>query len=99
ALFMIELKRAVQERGFSAIHIKTDSIKIPGATPEIIAFVKEFGAKYGYNFVHEETFSNFCLVNDAVYIAKISWHVEEEKIGTWEATGAQFQHPYVYKYL
>ena len=100
ALFMVELKHAVQERGFQVVHIKTDSIKIPNATPEIIAFVMEFGVKYGYEFEHEETFSKFCLVNDAVYVAQIGWHADDEsKVGTWETTGAQFQHPYVKKFL
>lgn len=92
ALFMIDLKHAVQEKGFTVAHIKTDSIKIPGATPEIIDFVTEFGKKYGYDFEHEATYSEFVLFNDAVYIAK-----DEE--GTWHATGAQFLHPYVYKTL
>ena len=36
ALFMVDLKHAVQERGFTVAHIKTDSIKIPNATPELI---------------------------------------------------------------
>jgi hypothetical protein len=92
ALFMIDLKEAVQARGFKVIHIKTDSIKIPDATPEIVEFVMDFGKGYGYEFEHEETFSKFCLVNDAVYIAKKS-------NGQWTATGAQFQHPYVFKTL
>lgn len=92
ALFMIDLKLAVQEQGFQVVHIKTDSIKIPEATPEIIDFVMKFGEKYGYDFEHEETYSKFCLVNDAVYIAKTSK-------GEWTATGAQFQEPYVFKTL
>lgn len=91
ALFMIDLKHAVQEKGFTVAHIKTDSIKIPEATPEIIDFVTEFGKKYGYDFEHEGTYDKFCLVNDAVYIAR-----EKEK---WTAVGAQFQHPYVFKTL
>jgi Predicted ATPase len=91
ALFMIDLKHAVQERGFTVAHIKTDSIKIPNATPEIIEFVTTFGQKYGYDFEHEATYDKFCLVNDAVYIAR-----KNEK---WEAVGAQFQHPYVFKTL
>lgn len=91
ALFMIDLKNAVQERGFTVAHIKTDSIKIPNATPEIIEFVTEYGKKYGYDFEHEGTYEKFCLVNDAVYIAY--------KDGHWDAVGAQFQHPYVYKTL
>ena len=91
ALFMIDLKLAVQEQGFTVAHIKTDSIKIPDATPEIIAFVTEFGRRYGYTFEHEATYDKFCLVNDAVYVA--------QKTGSWIAVGAQFQHPYVYKSL
>jgi hypothetical protein len=91
ALFMIDLKHAVQEQGFTVAHIKTDSIKIPDATPEIIDFVVEFGKKYGYDFEHEMTYDRFCLVNDAVYIARAG--------DKWTAVGAQFQHPYVYKSL
>lgn len=96
ALFMIDLKEAVQEKGFIVAHIKTDSIKIPNATPEIIKFVFEFGEKYGYTFEHEATFSKFCLVNDAVYIAK---YKDGKKAGKWTATGAQFAHPFVFKTL
>lgn len=91
ALFMIDLKHAVQEQGFTVAHIKTDSIKIPDATPEIIDFVMAFGEKYGYDFEHEVTYDRFCLVNDAVYIARSG--------DKWEAVGAQFQHPYVFKTL
>lgn len=91
ALFMIDLKHAVQEKGFQVVHIKTDSIKIPNATKEIIDFVTEFGLDFGYDFEHENTYDKFCLVNDAVYIARSE--------GYWTAVGAQFQHPYVYKKL
>ena len=92
ALFMIDLKEEVQKRGFTVAHIKTDSIKIPDATPEIIQFVMDFGKKYGYTFEHEATYDRMCLVNDAVYIAKY-------KDGGWTATGTQFQIPYVFKTL
>lgn len=91
ALFMIDLKHAVQEKGFTVAHIKTDSIKIPDATPEIIEFVTEFGKKYGYDFEHEITYDQLCLINDAVYIAR--------KDDKYTAVGAQFQHPYVFKAL
>ena len=72
ALFMIDLKHEVQKRGFAVAHIKTDSIKIPDATPEIIQFVKDFGLKYGYTFEHEATYEKMCLVNDAVYVCKFA---------------------------
>ena len=70
ALFMINLKHEVQKQGFTVAHIKTDSIKIPDATPEIIQFVMEYGEACGYTFEHEATYDRMCLVNDAVYIAK-----------------------------
>ncbi len=70
ALFMVDLKHEVQERGFTVVHIKTDSIKIANATPEIIQFVYDFGLRYGYTFEHEATYDRICLVNEAVYIAK-----------------------------
>ena len=72
ALFMVDLKHEVQKRGYTVAHIKTDSIKIPDATPEIIQFVKEFGEKYGYTFEHEATYEKMCLVNDAVYVCKFA---------------------------
>lgn len=96
ALFMIDLKHAVQEQGFVVAHIKTDSIKIPDATPEIIQFVMDFGKRYGYTFEHEATYDRFCLVNDAVYIAK---YKDGKHAGEWAATGTQFQIPYVFKKL
>lgn len=70
ALFMVNLKHEVQARGFTVAHIKTDSIKIPNATPEIIEFVNEYGKLYGYTFEHEATYEKMALVNDAVYIAR-----------------------------
>lgn len=96
ALFMIDLKHAVQEKGFTVAHIKTDSIKIPNATPEIIQFVMDFGKRYGYTFEHEATYERMCLVNDAVYICK---YKDGKHAGEWDATGTQFQIPYVFKTL
>lgn len=111
ALFMIDLLYSVQEAGFTVAHIKTDSIKIPDATPEIISMVMDIGHKYGYNFEHEATYEKMCLVNNAVYIAK---YLDAETCegmygyipsknkkysGQWTATGTQFQVPYVFKTL
>lgn len=91
ALFMIDLKQAVMDHGFTVVHIKTDSIKIPNAPDWLIDFVMEFGRRFGYTFENEGVYNKFCLVNDAVYIAR--------KGDKWEAVGAQFQNPYVYKTL
>ena len=109
ALFMIDLKHEVQKRGFKVAHIKTDSIKIPDATPEIIQFVMDFGASYGYTFEHEATYDRMCLVNKAVYIAKYATPEKCEELydyvpgdnaghgGQWTATGDQFAVPYIFK--
>lgn len=97
ALFMVDLKHEVQKRGYTVAHIKTDSIKIPDATPEIIQFVMDFGKRYGYTFEHEATYDRMCLVNDAVYIAR--YRDENGDLGKWTATGTQFQVPYVFKTL
>lgn len=103
ALFMVTLKHEVQKRGYKVAHIKTDSIKIPEATPEIISFVMDFGKKYGYTFEHEATYEKMCLVNDAVYVAKYKgephWDDDYQKELWWTATGTQFRVPYVFKAL
>ncbi len=99
ALFMIDLKEFIESRGFIVAHIKTDSVKIPNATPEIIEEVKLFGEKYGYTFEHEATYDKFCLVNDAVYVAKTTIQRETGCQEKWTAVGAQFQHPYVFRGL
>ena len=111
ALFMRTLQDEVKKRGFKVAHIKTDSIKIPDATPEIIEFAMDFAKQYGYEFEHEATYDRMCLVNDAVYIAKYATEEDcmnqygyapgdnKKKGGKWTATGAQFQIPYVFKKL
>ena len=114
ALFMVNLKKAVQEKGYAVAHIKTDSIKIPNAKPDIIQFVMDYGRKYGYSFEHEATYEKMCLVNDAVYIAKYATPERctelygkdypvpgdnKKKGGKWTATGKQFAVPYVFKTL
>lgn len=89
ALFMIELQLAVQAKGYTVCHVKTDSIKIANADQDIIDFVFEFGEKYQYKFEHEATYEKFILISKTDYVAydEYGWHV----------TGATFQNPYVYK--
>ena len=109
ALFMIDLLYSVQEMGLTVAHIKTDSIKIPGATLEDINRVKEIGRRYGYVFDHEATYEKMCLVNNAVYIARYldkdtclaqyGYIPSKQKFGKWTATGTQFAVPYVFKTL
>ena len=100
ALFMESLRLKVQAMGAKVVHIKTDSIKIEKPTPEVEQFILDYGKKWGYNFEVESIYDRICLVNDAVYIAKCSKDIENgDEAGHWTATGAQFQHPFVFKTL
>lgn len=100
ALFMETLRLKVQEMGATVVHIKTDSIKIANPTFEIEDFIINYGKQWGYNFEVESIYDRICLVNDAVYIAKCSdSNVNGDEASHWTATGAQFQHPYIFKTL
>lgn len=98
ALFMIDLRHAVEEQGYKVIHVKTDSIKIANPDDYILNFIVERGKRYGYNFEVEHIFDRICLVNNAVYIAKLA-DDDPEDPGKWTATGTQFAVPYVFKTL
>ena len=98
ALFLVNLKHEIQNRGFTVIHCKTDSIKVVNPTEELSNFIMDYGKQYGYNFEIEHIFERICLVNNAVYIAKLA-EDDPEAPGQWTATGTQFQVPYVFKKL
>ena len=111
ALFMRTLQDEVADRGFTVISIRTDSIKIADATPDIIEFCMKFAEKYSYTFEHEATYDRMCLVNNSAYIAKYATPEKCEELygytpgdnkkhgGEWTATAEQFQVPYVFKTL
>ena len=115
ALFMKTLQDEVVSRGYSVAHIKTDSIKIPNATPEIISFCMEFAKKYGYEFDHEATYERMCLIDKAQYVAAYMEPVKcmnlygyipgdnkkhfKKHSHPWTTTGDAFQHPYIFKTL
>lgn len=110
ALFMCMLKHEVQEMGAQVVHIKTDSIKISNLTKKVESYIIKRGKEFGYDFEVESVYERFCLVNDAVYVAKKDLEdpdyfkeaqkaLDEKKdIPTrWTATGTQFAVPYVFK--
>ena len=86
ALFMINLKHEVQAKGYTVIHIKTDSIKIANPDDYICKFIVDYGKLYGYNFEVEHIFDRICLVNNAVYIAKCAADDKDwiSKLKEWE---------------
>ena len=111
ALFMVNLKHEVQNRGYTVAHIKTDSIKIPNADNDIIQFVMDYGRMYGYNFEHEATYERMCLITKADYVARYMDAGEAEKMygyvpsdlrdhgGEWTETGDWFMDKYLFKTL
>ena len=92
ALFMIDMRNAVQSLGYTVIHVKTDSIKIANPDEFIHNFVNKFGECYGYEFEVEDEWDRICLIDKAQYIGRT-------KDGEWKATGEAFQHPYIFKTL
>ena len=92
ALFMVDLKFAIEEQGYKVCHIKTDSVKVPNADEKIIQFVHDFGKqeKYNYKFEHEHTYKRMALINNAVYIAQL----EDD---SWSPTGAEYANTYLLK--
>lgn len=111
-LFMINLKEEIERLGFRVVHIKTDSIKVLDPDEKVTKFIMDYGQQYGYSFEIEHIFEKFCLVNNAVYIAKLAkddpdWIKDCKKAEEkgkpeptrWTATGAQFAHPYIFKKL
>ena len=98
ALTMATLRDDLVSKGVQVIHIKTDSIKVVNPSKEIMDYIYDFGNRYGYSFEIEHHFDRICLVNNAVYIAKLA---EDDPVepGAWTATGAQFADPYIFKTL
>ena len=92
ALFMVDLKFAIEEQGYKVCHIKTDSVKVPNADEKIIQFVHDFGKqeKYNYKFEHEHTYKRMALINNAVYIAQL----EDDR---WSPVGAEYANTYLLK--
>lgn len=98
ALFMCTLKHELLDMGVEVVHIKTDSIKISNPTKKVEDYIIRKGKEFGYLFEVESVYERFCLVNDAVYVAKCSDDENNgSEAGHWTATGAQFQVPYVFK--
>lgn len=113
ALFMKTLWDAVEDFGYFPFSVKTDSIKIADATPEVISFVQDFARKYGYEIEHEGTYERICIVDKSNYIATFM-HPDEcmKRYGyvpadnkdqfddynhPWTVTGDTFANPYAFK--
>lgn len=99
ALFMIDLEEEVTKRGYKVVHVSTDSIKVANVDDNIAEFIISYGKEHGYTFEYEALYSKMCLINDAVYIAKVAKEDGKDVEPYWTATGKQFAVPYVFKTL
>lgn len=99
ALFMINLEEEVTKRGYKVVHVSTDSIKVANVDDKIASFIMDYGKQYGFTFEYEALYSKMCLINDAVYIAKVAKEDGKDVEPYWTATGKQFAVPYVFKTL
>ena len=99
ALFMINLKHELWDRGYEVVHISTDSIKVANVDQEAYDFIMDYGKQYGFDFEFEAQYERMCLVNDSVYIAKVEKEDGKLVDPYWTATGKEFQIPYIFKTL
>ncbi len=98
ALFMATLQEEVESKGYTVIHIKTDSIKIADPDRKIIDYCIARGKEYGYDFETEAIWDRIALVNKAVIIGHQT-HDSPQEPDNWVAVGKQYQRPYVFKTL
>lgn len=98
ALFMATLQEEVEEKGYTIVHIKTDSIKIASPDKDIINYCIKRGKEYGYDFETEAIWDRIALVNKSVIIGHQT-NDSPQFPGKWVPVGKQFQRPYVYKAL
>ena len=90
-IFDLPKNYAASASSYSKLVILRFIKDLPVFIASSISLIK-FGKEFGYSFETEAEFDRFCLVNDAVYVARDS---NKE----WTATGAQFAVPYVFKTL
>lgn len=95
ALFMIGLKKKVEDLGYTVVHCKTDCIKVADSDDYISEFIVNEGIKYGYEFEVEHWFDKLFIANKAAYIGRL--RDEEGNLGDWVAVADEFKEPYVYK--
>jgi len=98
ALFMVDLYNMVIDKGYKAIHIKTDSIKVEEADDYIIGEIKRMGEAYGYSLDIESHYERMCLINKAEYIA-YGADDDPDSPNAWYPKGDTFKTPYIFKTL
>ena len=98
ALFMMMLEEELNVRGCNVIHVKTDSMKITNYLQEDIQYAMDRANEFGYTFELECIFDRIALTNKSTNIGHIEGKPEYDA-HAWEAVGAQYAEPYVFKKL
>ena len=98
ALFIIKLKKMVEDLGYTVVHCKTDCIKVADADDYISDIIIKEGLKYGYEFEVEHWFDKLFIANKAAYIGRLR-DADGNLLDNWVAVADEFKEPYVYKSL
>ena len=98
ALFMMMLEEELNARGCNVIHVKTDSMKITNYLQEDIQYAMDRANEFGYTFELECIFDRIALTNKSTNIGHVEGKPEYDA-HAWEAVGAQYAEPFVFKKL
>lgn len=98
ALFMMMLEEELNARGCNVVHVKTDSMKITNYLQEDIQYAMDRANEFGYTFELECIFDRLALTNKSTNIGHIEGKPEYDA-HAWEAVGAQYAEPFVFKKL
>lgn len=98
ALFMMMLEEELNARGCNVVHVKTDSMKITNYLQEDIQYAMDRANEFGYTFELECIFDRLALTNKSTNIGHVEGKPEYDA-HAWEAVGAQYAEPFVFKKL
>lgn len=98
ALCMMMLEEELNARGCNVVHVKTDSMKITNYLQEDIQYAMDRANEFGYTFELECIFDRLALTNKSTNIGHIEGKPEYDA-HAWEAVGAQYAEPFVFKKL
>jgi hypothetical protein len=93
ACTVVKAVDAVMAHGGHVVHVKTDSLKIPAVTREVLDAAMASAVEVGQSFDIEDIYQKFLLLNKSEYAA----FAQSDK--SWHFRGKKFLRPYIRKML